>query len=163
MEDTAVASLIEIGQKTFAEEVGGLPASAYLAIRESFDMDTTMGFNLTISGSTNNDITTTNVAVTDVDALDQTGTAAATELQAQIRAAIGSGADLTVAWTDYAFTIRGIRIFGRNREILRGNAERDDLDYLRFPGRLHVLRRPSFRLWNDKTRLLGQMRTRAGS
>lgn len=106
--DTNVNSLIDLAQRTFAEEVGGLPAKAYLAIRESFDMNTTMGFNLTIAGSTNNDITTTDIAVTDVDAQDQTGAQAATELQAQIRAAIGTGADLTVAWADYAFTVSAI-------------------------------------------------------
>lgn len=106
--DTNVNSLIDIAQRTFAEEVGGLPAKAYLAIQESFDMDTTMGFSLEISGSTNNDITATDIAVTDVDAQDQTGAQAAAELQAQIRAAIGAGADLTVAWADYAFTISAI-------------------------------------------------------
>jgi len=106
--DTSVNDLINLGLKEFAKDVHGLPADAFLAIQASFDLATTMAFRLTISGSTNNDIVATDVAVCAADSDDNTGTATAAILQTQIRAAIGAGADLTVAWSNFYFTIDGI-------------------------------------------------------
>jgi len=106
--DTHVNSLIDIGQRTFAKEVGGLPSAAYLAVKESFDLDPTMGIRIMISGSANNDTSGVDVAVTDAALSDQTGSAVATKLQAQLRSAIGTGADITASWADYAFTIDAV-------------------------------------------------------
>ena len=83
----------------FGRDVQGLPYEEYLALTASFDLATTQAFKLTIVGSSNNDIDE-DIVVTDADTNNITGTAAATELQAQIRTAIGVGADLTVAWAN---------------------------------------------------------------
>jgi hypothetical protein len=102
--DEHINRLINDGMRRFARDVGGLPKRDYYSIAAHFDLQTDFAFHLTITGSSNNDIDT-DIAVTDADAYAQTGAQVATELQAQIRAAIGVGADLTVAWSNFAFTI----------------------------------------------------------
>ncbi len=106
--DTHVNFLINQGIKAFSVDVFGVPLRTYPTISEKFQLRTTMGINVTITGSTNNDIVATDIAITSADADDQTGAQTATMLQAQIRAAIGAGADLTVAYADYAFTISAV-------------------------------------------------------
>jgi hypothetical protein len=106
--DTHVNTLINEGIKAFAVDVFGLPLRSYPVLAAKFDLRTTMGFNLTITGSANNNIAATDICVTSADADDQTGAQVATMLQAQIRAAIGVGADLTVTWANYKFTVDSI-------------------------------------------------------
>lgn len=91
----------------FGRDAQGLPYEEYVTLAASFDLETTQAFNITIVGSTNNDIDS-DIVVTSASASNQTGTAVATMLQSQIRTAIGAGADLTVAWTNYYFTVDGI-------------------------------------------------------
>lgn len=67
-----------------------------------------MAIRLTITGSTNNNIAATDIRLVATDVKDITGTAAATALQATIRAAIGAGADLTMAWANFKFTLDAI-------------------------------------------------------
>ncbi len=104
---STVFDIINDAIVTFGRDVQGLPYKEYPALAERFDLETHFGFHIEITGSSDNDCDT-DVAVTDVDASDQTGSQVATELQAQIRAAIGAGATLTVAWTDFYFTIDSI-------------------------------------------------------
>lgn len=100
-------SLINEAVVEFGRDSNGLPYEEYLTLAESFDLETTQAFHLTITGSTNNDIDS-DVVVTSADASDQTGAQTATMLQAQIRAAIGVGADLTVVWSKFKFTVDAI-------------------------------------------------------
>jgi hypothetical protein len=86
--DTHVNTLINEGIKAFAVDVFGLPLRSYPVLAAKFDLRTTMGFNLTITGSANNNIAATDICVTSADADDQTGAQVATMLQAQIRAAM---------------------------------------------------------------------------
>lgn len=106
--DTGVNTLINYAQRALATEVKGFPAKEYLAVAAHFDLDTTMAIRLTITGSTNNNIAATDIALASTDSQDNTGTATATALQAVLRAAIGVGADLTVAWTNFYFTLDAI-------------------------------------------------------
>ena len=98
---------INDGIVEFGRDVNGLPFEEYLAIAAAFDLETHQAFKLTIVGSTNNDIDE-DIVVTSASASNQTGTQTATMLQSQIRTAIGGGADLTVAWSKFKFTIDGI-------------------------------------------------------
>lgn len=91
----------------FGRDAYGLPYEEYVALSATFDLETTQAFHLTIIGSSNNDIDS-DIVVTSASASNQTGTETATMLQAQIRAKIGAGADLTVAWASYYFTVSGI-------------------------------------------------------
>ncbi len=102
-----VFGLINDGIEEFGRDANGLPFEEYLAIAAAFDLETHQAFKITIVGSTNNDIDS-DVVVTSASATNQTGTQTATMLQAQIRAAIGGGADLTVAWSKFKFTIDAI-------------------------------------------------------
>jgi len=105
--DVEIWPMINMIYNQFAEDVHGLPFQDYIAIAAKFFPRTHFGFHLVIVGSSNNDIDS-DIAVTDADADEQTGTEMATELQAQIRTAIGVGADLTVTWSNFAFTVGGI-------------------------------------------------------
>lgn len=102
-----VFEYINQGVVEFGRDAHGLPFEEYIAIEASFDLETHQAFKLTIVGSTNNDIDS-DIVVTSASASNQTGTQTATMLQAQIRAAIGGGADLTVAWSKFKFTIDAI-------------------------------------------------------
>ena len=106
-DDTEVNTKINEAVIQFANDVHGFPMESHLAIQAKFDLYTTEAFHLTIVGSTNNDIDS-DIVVTDSSTNDMTGTAAATELQAQIRTAIGGSPDLTVAWTNFYFKIDAI-------------------------------------------------------
>jgi hypothetical protein len=63
-----------------------------------------MAFHLTVTGGTN--AVDADIVLTDSDTLDMTGSAAASELQSQIRAA--GPATLTVTWSNYQFVIDAI-------------------------------------------------------
>lgn len=104
---TIVFGLINDAITAFGEDVFGLPYKEYLTLAASFDLETQQAFNLTIVGGTNA-MTTTDVVVTSADASTQTGDQVATMLQAQIRAAVGEGTNLTVAWSKFKFTIDAI-------------------------------------------------------
>lgn len=106
--DTSVNTLINHAQRALATEVKGFPAKEYLAVAAHFDLDATMAIRLTITGSTNNNIAATDIALATTDSKDITGTAAAAALQARLRAVIGGSADLTVAWTNFYFTLDAI-------------------------------------------------------
>jgi hypothetical protein len=88
-------------------DVGGFRYTRRVNVSARFLPETFEGFHLKIVGSANNDIDT-DIAVTDTGGSYLTGTEMAAELQAQIRAAIGAGADLTVAWTNFYFTVDAI-------------------------------------------------------
>jgi hypothetical protein len=90
-----------------AVDVHGFPMEEYPSVAAKFDLRTNLAFHLTISGSSHNDCDT-DVVVTDATVLDQTGAQTAAELQSQIRTAIGGSPDLTVAWSNYSFTIDAI-------------------------------------------------------
>jgi len=107
LSDASALLLVSKVLRQFFMEVGGFRYTRKLQITATFVPETFEGFNLVIAGSTNNDIDS-DIAITDVGGTKATGTEIATELQAQIRAAIGAGADLTVAWTNFYFTIDGI-------------------------------------------------------
>ena len=105
--DSDVYEFINQAMVAFARDAYGLPYKEYITVAATFDLQTAFAFHLEIVGSTNNDIDS-DIAVIDVSALDQTGAQVATGLQAQVRSAIGAGADLTIAWTNFYFTIDGI-------------------------------------------------------
>ncbi len=98
---------INEGIVEFARDAKGLPYEEYLTLSEAFDLETHQAFHLTIIGSSNNDIDS-DIVVTSADASNQTGAQTATMLQSQIRDAIGGGADLTVTWAKYYFTVDAI-------------------------------------------------------
>ena len=102
-----VFGYINEGIVEFGRDANGLPFEEYLAIAAAFDLETHQAFKITIVGSTNNDIDS-DVVVTGASAKNQTGTQTATMLQSQIRTAIGGGADLTVAWSKFKFTVDAI-------------------------------------------------------
>lgn len=102
-----VFDYINQGIVEFGRDANGLPFDEYLAIDALFDLETHQAFKLTIVGSTNNDMDE-DIVVTSASASNQTGTQTATMLQSQIRTAIGGGADLTVTWTKFKFTIDAI-------------------------------------------------------
>ena len=105
--ESEIYSQINEAVAQFALDVHGLPVEDYLTIAARFDMRTTMAFNLTMTdGSLGN--VDTDIDVTDVNADDQTGTEAATELQTQIQAAGSAAAGVTVTWSNYKFTIGNI-------------------------------------------------------
>lgn len=105
--DADALVLVDQGFLQFSKDVNGVEGRDYLTVAATFTPRASMAFHITIVGSTNNDCDT-DVQVT-AGSDNITGTAMATNLQAAIRAAIGSGTeDLTVAWTNFTFTIDAI-------------------------------------------------------
>lgn len=104
---TTVFDMINDAVVEFGRDAQGLPYEENITLAASFDLEVTQAFHLTIAGSTNNDIDD-DIVVTSASASNQTGTQVATMLQSQIRTAIGVGADLTVTWAKYYFTVSGI-------------------------------------------------------
>ena len=104
--DAHVFSLINTATNKFALDVGGIAYKGYLPIEAKFDIETNMGFHIVVTGGTN--AVDSDVLVTTTAAEEQTGTAVATSLQATLRTAIGTGANITVAWTNFYFTINAV-------------------------------------------------------
>jgi hypothetical protein len=102
--DSEVFDQINEAVSQFAIDVFGLPMEDYLTIAARFDMRTTMAFHLEMTDGTLGNVDA-DVDVTDSNADDRTGTQAATELQAQIQAAGNAAASVTVAWSNYKFTL----------------------------------------------------------
>ena len=105
--DASLWPMITETFRDFAVNVHGLPATDYIEVAARFFPRTHFGYHLEITGSTNNNVDK-DIAATDSDADDQTGDQMATELQAQIRTAIGGTPDLTVTWVDFHFVVNAI-------------------------------------------------------
>lgn len=107
--DSEIMDCVNESMKAFAKRTRHLIKSAYLDIVPRFDVNENMAINLTITGGTNA-IAATDIVITAADALGISGTTLASYLQAQIRAAIGGGANLTVSWstTAWLFTIDSV-------------------------------------------------------
>ncbi len=107
--DSEVMDCINEAMKAFAKRAKHLIKNAYLDVVPLFDVNENMAINIAITGGTNA-IAATDIAITAADALGISGTVLAGYLQAQIRAAIGVGANLTVSWstTEWKFTIDSI-------------------------------------------------------
>lgn len=107
LSDANALPLVNKVLRRFFLDTGGFRYTRRLQVMGTFIPETFEGFHLTIVGSTNNDIDS-DVAVTDEGGSRLTGTEMASKLQEVIRAAIGAGADLTVAWANFYFTVDGI-------------------------------------------------------
>ena len=108
--DDEVMDRINESMKEFGRAAFGLTKEAYITITPLFDIQTSFAVRLTITGSTNNNITATDIAICAENAVNQTGTQVATALQTALRTAIGGTSDLTVTWstTEWKFTIDAI-------------------------------------------------------
>jgi hypothetical protein len=109
MSDTDMLRKLNIAIKAFAKDTYGCVKEAYLDVEPKFNISTTFALKITITGGTNA-LAETDVAICSADENEITGTAVATALQAAIRAAIGVGASLTVAWSlsTWKFTVDAI-------------------------------------------------------
>jgi len=107
LSDSNALSVVSKSIKKFSSDVGGFRYTRKLQASGTFVPETFEGFHIEIVGSTNNDIDS-DVAITSASSR-LTGTEMAAMLQVQIRAAIGTGSeDLTVAWSNFYFTIDAI-------------------------------------------------------
>jgi hypothetical protein len=88
----------------FATDVGGFPTESYLSIAAKFDTKTNFAIRVTITGGTNA-LAATDVALTTTARTGTTGTIVASDFQATLRTAIGGGANATVTWTNFKFTV----------------------------------------------------------
>lgn len=88
--------LINSALRRISQETGGVWFEAYPELTAYFDLDTHFYFNITITGGANA-LVATDVAVTNSEAMDQTGAQTATKLQSQIRATT-TLPSLTVVW-----------------------------------------------------------------
>jgi hypothetical protein len=102
--DARLNQLIKNTVEEFANDVGGFDKDDYPAISATFDTKTHFAIRVTIVGGTN-EMSATDVALTTTDRSATTGTQVATDFQATLKAAIGAGANATVAWDDFAFTV----------------------------------------------------------
>lgn len=93
--------------RRFCMDVGGYRYERKLEMKGTFIPETFEGFHLTITGSTNNDVDS-DIAITSTGGSRITGAAMATELQTQIRTAIGGSPDLTVVYANFYFVVDGI-------------------------------------------------------
>lgn len=105
--DAEVTLAINEAFLQFSKDVHGIESKEFLSLTASFMPRTVQAFNLVIVGSTNNDIDSDIQVGTSTEKF-MSGTDLATNLQAAIRTAIGAGADLTVTWTNFYFTVDGI-------------------------------------------------------
>jgi hypothetical protein len=105
--DPEVLALVDQGFLQFSQDVHGIEGVDFLSVKASFTPRSGQAFHLTITGSTNNDIDS-DIQVGTSTAVLTTGAIMAANLQTAIRAAIGAGADLTVVWTNFYFTIDAI-------------------------------------------------------
>jgi hypothetical protein len=105
MTNTEVDAVITDMHIQMINDVYGIPKSATLALAEKFDIETTYYFNLTIVGGTNA-LASTDIQISASALSGVSGTTLATALQTAIRALAPT--TLTVAWTDYYFTIDAI-------------------------------------------------------
>ena len=87
----------------FSRDVHGIEAKDYLSLDAYFMPRVTQGFKLTIVGGVN--AIDEDIQVGTSTSEYMTGTLMAANLETAIQAAIGAGADLTVAWTDFYFTL----------------------------------------------------------
>lgn len=109
--DENVMDFINEAMNAFARDVGeeGLHKSDYLTITPKFTTKTNFAIRITITGGTNA-LAATDVAITAANRDGVAGATIATDLQAALRAAVGAGANLTVAWNTatWRFTIDSI-------------------------------------------------------
>ena len=107
--DTTVMEWVNDALIQFSKDIHVQQKEAYLSISPRFDIATNMAIRVTITGGANA-LTATDVVICATSANDQTGTQVATALQTAIRAAIGVGATLTVAWstTTWKFTVDAV-------------------------------------------------------
>ena len=88
----------------FSNNVGGFAMDVYPAIAATFDTETHFAIRVTITGGTNA-LTVEDVSITTTARDDTTGTLVASDFQATLRTAIGGGANITVTWANFAFTV----------------------------------------------------------
>lgn len=105
--DSEVRTRISEAVEEFAKDVHGLPLKEYLALTPLFDLKTNMAFHLSITDATNGDVDA-DITVCTSDSLDTTGANTATTLQSRIQAQGNAATSMTVAWTNYHFTIGAI-------------------------------------------------------
>ena len=102
--DAEVNEYIVEAVREFSMDVNGFPMRERLQIDAHFDTVTFQAVNLTIVGGANA-LVATDVPITTTKRKDASGTTVASDLQDAIRAAIGAGADLTVTWSKFKFTV----------------------------------------------------------
>ena len=108
LSDSDALAVVSSAIRKFCSDVGGFRYQRKLQVVGYFTPETFEGFHLKIEGSTNNNIDK-DVAITDVGGDKTSGSDMATELQVQIRAAIGTGTeDLTVTWGNFKFVVDAI-------------------------------------------------------
>lgn len=99
-----VNELIQDAVRQFTNDVGGFPEQAYAQIDERFDTQTYFAIRVTITGGTNA-LAATDVAITGTARTETTGAIVAADFQTTLRAAIGVGANATVTYADFSFTV----------------------------------------------------------
>lgn len=104
MSDARLNQMIQNAVTRFARDVGGFAATDYPTVVASFDTRTTMAIRVTITGGTNA-LSATDVAITGTNRTEASGSTVASDFQTTLRAAIGGGANATVTYDDFAFTV----------------------------------------------------------
>lgn len=102
--DAQLNKLMQDSIDEFATDVDGFPMEEYLSIGAKFDTKTNFAIRITITGGTNA-LAATDVALTTTARTGTTGTIVASDFQATLRTAIGGGANATVVWANFAFTV----------------------------------------------------------
>jgi len=102
--DVRMNQLIQNAVDEFANDVSGFAKDDYPVIAATFDTATHFAIRVTITGGTNA-LTATDVAITTTARTDASGSTVASDFQATLRTAVGGGANITVAWADFAFTV----------------------------------------------------------
>lgn len=102
--DSQLNKYINQAIQEFGKQVHGFRKKDYIPIEAKFITETNFAIRITITGGTNA-LSETDVCITSTGRYETTGTQVASDLQTALRAAIGGGADLTVSWTNFYFTI----------------------------------------------------------
>lgn len=102
--DSRLNELIQEAVYEFSNDVGGFAKDDYPDISAKFDTRTHFAIRVTITGGTNA-MSATDVSITGTERNGTTGTIVAADFQITLRAAIGAGANATVTWSNFAFTV----------------------------------------------------------
>lgn len=102
--DVRLNEILQNCIREFANDVGGFAREKYPVVSASFDTDTHYAIRVTITGGTNA-LSATDVALTTTARSGTTGATVASDFQSTLRTAIGGGANATVTYDDFAFTV----------------------------------------------------------
>lgn len=97
------SGIVKDAVRQFCKDIHGIPIEEYRVVTASFDTNTSMAFNITITGGTNA-LAATDVVITAAARSEASGTTIASDLQTALNAAIATG-DLVVSFTNFYFTI----------------------------------------------------------